>query len=106
MTDKDSQLDEIERLANNLQDDVGSEQWLNGAAEFKRKLGINMFAPGGLYYEMRRELEMVQGKCRGLERIDRERAMECMALRRENKQARKAVAEIESNYGTWAEKDD
>ena len=53
--DKDSQLDKIEWLANNLQDDIGSEQWLNDAADFKRRLGINMFAPDGVYYEMRQE---------------------------------------------------
>ena len=61
MDDKETQLDEIERLANNLQDDIGSERWLNDAAAFKRKLGINMFAPDGLYYEMRRENARLRG---------------------------------------------
>ena len=55
MTDKDSQLNEIEQLA--LADDPSNLRGISDDPEPMIILPAEDFCPGGLYYEMRRENE-------------------------------------------------
>lgn len=100
MTDKDSQLDEIERLA---------VMWLGSASnpalaeiKFGPKFNPALFLPGGLYYKMRRQLWDFEAH----EKQTKEftdlaiRSQEVMGneftrLRKENEQLRKQVEELE-----------